>query len=100
MRFRYLLSSLFFVPWVAFSQIPWDQGNIVMPAEPAPKNSVVWTYSNETEYLDAIKTQMRSDDYPTQVLRISSNIEGLNLTCDQVSQEKKAKIFNQLSSDK
>ena len=90
MRFSYLLISLLLSPLCAFGNLPLD----------TPKNAIVKQYSNEMDPANRPRGVVLKRDYPTQILRMSSPIDGIQLTCDQVIQEITNTIFKKLPSDK
>ncbi len=84
MKFKLLVSSLILFPLYAFSHPQDDFKDISLSeAETTPNTSVV-NYFNETADPELIKTTNRSNDFPTQIIRMNTNISNQEVSCAEV----------------
>lgn len=100
MRLNYFIAPLVLLPLCSFSYTEQLSGSMQFSNNPVGKNTIVTTYSNTSEGLNQIKSFTRSADYPTQIIRMSSSMEGQQLTCEQVNDVIEEKIVSYITSDK
>lgn len=100
MRFNYFIAPLVLFPLYAFSHSEQSSDTMFFLQNPTSKNTSVKTYTNESEGLKQIQSLSRSVDFPTQVIRISSDLKGKELTCEQVNDEIQETVVNHITSDK
>ncbi|WP_133135831.1 Lpg0189 family type II secretion system effector [Legionella rowbothamii] len=83
MKFNSLVVALVLVPLFAFSH-PNDNHQ-AMSLTPTPeKNTRAMSYSNESTTLNQLKLLTRNIDYPTQIIRMESEIKEQQITCNEV----------------
>lgn len=100
MRFNHFIAPLVLLPVCAFSQPENDKGDVFLTNIPPSKNALVKSYSSESTYLNLLQPNVRSIDYPTQIIRISGSLESQQLDCDQVHEEILEKIVAPFAPDK
>lgn len=49
---------------------------------------------------ESTNSNARSQDYPTQIIRMTANVDGQQLTCDNVNEEIEKNVLKPLSADK
>lgn len=98
MNCNYLLIPLTFLSLNAFCQQQISTSNMHYLPNPAPKNTIVKSLSNEDDNLNALKASERSVDYPTQIIRMSSPIPKQMVNCDQVNDEIEKVLLNNIVS--
>jgi hypothetical protein len=86
MKFSYLFAPLILLPLYAFSY-PKDEHQSILLSEDQQQDTQALTYSNESINLNEIKNSNRSVHYPTQIIRMKSNIEDQQITCPDVHAE-------------
>lgn len=84
MKFNYLFAPLILLPLYAFSYPKDNYKAISLSQNQESKNTETISYSNESTNLSQIKTFNRSIDYPTQIIRMKSNIENQQINCSDV----------------
>lgn len=95
MRLNPLFSALFLFPICAASA-----GTMLLEHDTVNKNTIVKTYSNESAGLNLFNANQRTQDYPTQVIRMIGELEGQQLNCDQVNKTIEKTLVNRITSDK
>lgn len=100
MRHYYLAASIALIPFYAQSQTINLEEMMFFPLVTEEKNTLVKTYTNETDKSNEIPTFNRTSDYPTQIIRMNSSIEGQKVTCEEVNNELEQKIISTITSDK
>lgn len=99
MRFNYLITSLVLIPFYSFSHADQANKNMFFLQNPVNKYTVVKSNSNESDGLSVIKTSTRSTDYPTQIIRMASDLDG-QLTCDDVNKAIENEIVSYITKDR
>jgi hypothetical protein len=99
MRFNYFIAPLVLLPLCAFSQTALQSEQLIYFHKPMDKNTIVKTYTSESEEFKHINTSLRTVNYPTQIIRMTNNIEGLHVTCEQVNDEIENRIVSRFSSE-
>lgn len=87
MKISYLLSALLLSPLLAFADSDNSAEGLIFSLLPQNKNTVVRHYSNEQERPDLNQMTQRTIDFPTQIVRVSGNVAGLELRCEEVANE-------------
>jgi hypothetical protein len=102
MKCSHLLAPLILLPLYAYSQgnNSFNTTKLNFPKIEAESNTLVKSYSNESEQLKTLNTADRTIDVPTQIVRIGGYIDGLQLSCDQVNKNIEQTLLNHISSDK
>lgn len=84
MKFHHLFASFILLPLYAFSSPQDNETKIPTSQNQKLQNSDTVSYSNESGNIAKFQTLSRSIDYPTQVIRMKSNIENQQITCPEV----------------
>jgi hypothetical protein len=87
MKFNYLVTSLILLPFYAFSYPKNDFNAMTLAPKTENSNTHTATYSNESKGYAQIKSFNRSIEYPTQIIRMESNIENQQITCAAVHEQ-------------
>lgn len=87
MKPGYLLGALLLSPIIAFANSDDNADGLIFYPLPQNKNTVVRHYSNEQEMPNLSQMAQRTIDFPTQIVRVSGNLTGLELSCDDVENE-------------
>lgn len=87
MKPGYLLGALLLSPLLAFANSDNNADGLIFSPLPQNKNTVVRHYSNEQEMPNLSQMAQRTIDFPTQIVRVSGNLTGLELSCDDVENE-------------
>lgn len=87
MKLKYLAAPLTLLPFFAFSTSQDKYQTIQLSQIPSHENTQIISYSNETTNLSHLKSLTRSIDYPTQVIRIDSDVGKQQITCEEVHQQ-------------
>ncbi|WBV70748.1 Lpg0189 family type II secretion system effector [Legionella pneumophila] len=87
MKPGYLLGALLLSPILAFANSDDNADGLIFSPLPQNKNTVVRHYSNEQEMPNLSQMAQRTIDFPTQIVRVSGNLTGLELSCDDVENE-------------
>lgn len=87
MKPGYLLGALLLSPILAFANSDNNTDGLIFSPLPQNKNTVVRHYSNEQEMPNLSQMAQRTIDFPTQIVRVSGNLTGLELSCDDVENE-------------
>jgi hypothetical protein len=99
MRHPYLIIPLL-LPLYAFSQ-PKNQSDTTFLSETlVDKNTIVKSYSNELDDMKNSNHLERSMDYPTQIIRMSGNLENQQITCEQVNEVVEKTLVQKITRDK
>lgn len=99
MRYQYLLLPIL-LPLCAFSQSNLSTETMIFSEQPLNKYTVVHSYSNESIQADQNGSEERSIDYPTQIIRISTNMKNQQLDCEQVNQIIDKTLIQNITPDK
>lgn len=100
MRFSYFIAPLVLLPLCVFAQ-PKDLSRELSSLQnPAEKNTIIHSYSNQSEHLITTKGFERTIDYPTQIIRIEGATAGQQLNCDEVFNEIKKNLLDHIYNDK
>jgi hypothetical protein len=99
MRLNYFILSLILFPLCAFSESQEITEPLFLAPKPANKNIIVKTFSHQSIELNQ-DTPHRSVDYPTQIIRLSSQITNQQLDCQQVNDEIDRVFIKQITRDK
>ena len=82
MKANYLVIPLLILPFYAFSQT--ETNFLSQTITPNPDiNTQITTYTDEGKYYN-YQLVTRSIDYPTQIIRMESDIENQQITCEEV----------------
>jgi hypothetical protein len=104
MIWKTLIAPLILFPIYACSQPNTQPDTTEFYQEPTNKNSIVKHYTNEStnESKKNFRSNIpsRSIDFPTQIIRIQSNITELQLNCDQVNEQIEKTLLDHITSDK
>lgn len=87
MKINYLMGVLFLSPLLAFAHTDSNSEGLIFSPLPKNKNTVSRHYSNEQELPDLQQMVQRTIDFPTQIVRVSGNVAGLKLSCEEVEDE-------------
>ncbi|RYV71152.1 hypothetical protein D7251_01285, partial [Legionella pneumophila] len=87
MKPGYLLGALLLSPLLAFANSDNNADGLIFSPLPQNKNTVVRHYSNEQDMSNLNQMTQRTIDFPTQIVRVSGNLTGLELSCDDVENE-------------
>lgn len=87
MKPGYLLGALLLSPLLAFANSDNNADGLIFSPSPQNKNTVVRHYSNEQDMSNLNQMTQRTIDFPTQIVRVSGNLTGLELSCDDVENE-------------
>lgn len=87
MKISYSLGALLLSPLLAFASFDNSAEGLIFSPLPQNKNTVVRHYSNEQEIPDLNQMTQRTIDFPTQIVRVSGNVAGLELSCEEVENE-------------
>ena len=98
MRSNYF-SLLVLYPLCAFSQIQQNLETIISAPEEINQNTLVRSLSNEDQ-TNNLSADIRRNDYPTQVIRMSRTIENQQVDCDQVNSQIDQIFVNKITRDK
>lgn len=99
MRHPYFIVPLL-IPLCAFSQSKVPSDIMIFSDNPVNKNTIVRSYSNESEIPNSGGSLERSIDYPTQVIRMSNSLTNQQLNCDQVNDEVERTLVQKITHDK
>ncbi len=83
MKFNYLIVALVLIPLSAFSH-PNDTLQIMSLTQTPEKNTQTMSYSNESAAPSQLKLLTRSIEYPTQIIRMESEIKDQQISCNEV----------------
>lgn len=100
MRFNYFVVPLVLFPLYAFGHTEPSTDQLRFLQNPVSKNTIVNTYSNESEGLKQLRSLTRTVDFPTQIIRISGDLKGQEITCEQVNEHIEETVFSHITSDK
>lgn len=100
MRFNYFVVPLVLFPLHALAHTEHSTDKLRFLQNPVSKNTIVNTYSNEAEGLKQLHSLSRTIDFPTQIIRISGDLKGKELTCEQVNEQIEETVFSHITSDK
>lgn len=98
MRSNYLIAPLVLLPFWVCSQPALSNGTMLFTQNPASKYTIEKTYSNQDKKLKNPQTYTRTIDYPTQIIRMSNQLEEGKFTCDEVNNVIEEKILDHLSN--
>ncbi len=87
MKLNCLVASIFLLSLYALSYAKEDNKAIFLITQTVNENTQIKTYSNESALMKWPDLGVRSADYPTQIIRMNSNIENQQLTCNQVHEQ-------------
>lgn len=94
-----LWGALLLSPFLAFANSSSHSEGPVFPRLHMHKNSVVKHYSNEQEIASLKQVPQRMVDFPTQIIRISGSVAGLQLSCSEVGDEIDRVFSSKITSD-
>lgn len=100
MKFNYLIALLILLPLYAFSHPEDDFKSITLSPNPENKNTQTATYSNEADSLKQINSFNRSTDYPTQIIRMESNIENQQISCASVHEQINKTLVENIANER
>jgi hypothetical protein len=100
MRLNYFIAPLVLIPLCSFGQAENLKNAIQFSKSPAGENTITKSYTSSSEGLNQIQSFTRSADYPTQIIRTSSSMEGQQLTCEEVNDVIEERIVRYITSDK
>ncbi|MCL5272269.1 MAG: Lpg0189 family type II secretion system effector [Gammaproteobacteria bacterium] len=100
MRLNYFIAPLVLLPICSFGQTENLNNSIQFSNTPKEEYTVTKSYSSPSDGLNQIQSFTRSTDYPTQIIRTASSMEGQQLTCEQVNEVIEEKIVTYITSDK
>lgn len=92
---RLLVASLIMPLW-GFAQ---SDNHEVVTTQPHAENSLVKTYTNESAVYDYFSNQSRTRDYPTHIIRLKTNLDKLQKTCQEVQEEIQRVLINKISHE-
>ena len=98
MRHTYFILPLL-LPLCAFGQAN-NTSELIFSENPVSTNSMVKSYSNEAEVLKPGQQLERINDYPTQIIRMSYNLENQQIDCHQANKEVENKLVKFITADK
>lgn len=99
MKLVYLFITLMLVPLYAYS-VPNDHfKTLIVSSSEENKNSSSAIYSNEASELKEFTSLNRPSDYPTQIIRMESNIENQQTTCQSVHEQINKIIVENIAND-
>ena len=98
MKFNYLIAALVLVPLFAFSQ-PNDNPQIMSLTQTSEKDTQTMSYSNESAAPSQLKLLTRSIDYPTQIIRMDSEIKDQKITCKEVHNKINKLLVNNIANE-
>ena len=94
MKISCLLGALCLSPFLAFANSAHNLEGLIFSPLPKNKNTIVKHYSNEQEIPDLQQMAQRTVDFPTQIVRVRGNVEGLGLSCEEVT-DKIDQVFSE-----
>ncbi|MDR3503389.1 MAG: Lpg0189 family type II secretion system effector [Legionella sp.] len=98
MKFNYLVAALVLVPLFAFSH-PNDNHQIMSLTQTPEKNTQTMSYSNESATPGQLKLLTRNQDYPTQIIRMESEIRDQQITCNEVHNQINKLLVNNITNE-
>lgn len=100
MRWKYLASTFVLYSFSAFAESNFNSSVFFDSSKKRAANTIVRSLSSESS-IASITPVERSSDYPTQIIRITSNdVEKHQLTCAQVNKEIDRVLINNITRDK
>lgn len=100
MRFNYSILPLLLMPFCAFSQETNSESMVMFSKIETNENTVVKSYSNNTDKSNSFVLNSRTVDFPTQIIRMQGKIEDRELSCAQVNDEIEKALLNHFTRDK
>lgn len=98
MRSNYLIAPLVLLPLCVYSQPEQSNKTMLFTQNQVSKYTIAKAYSNQDKRLKSPQEYTRTIDYPTQIIRMSHQLEEAKFTCEEVNIEIEKKVLDHLSN--
>lgn len=95
MKMSYIFGTLLLYPFMSFAN-----PDVIVSTTPVQKNTLVSHYSNEQDKNLIAQLSLRTQDYPTQIVRTEGSLNALKMSCQDVSESINALFISKISYTK